>query len=131
MHCARAASDDCENIAEARARERSHDSNAAREERKWPLEFFIKQSFGSEAVAHLLESHAQSARTHRVERLNYQLVLAARLIYRKSPAHANLQAVRRAKAYAPVYAAKTFRVQLRPFILDCEVPVSRLSYLEV
>src|SRR4051812_17272920 len=104
MHCARAASEDGQDVANGRAIKRSYDADAARKERKRLLEFFVEQAFRREAVAHLLESDAQRARANGIERLDYQLVLAARLIHRQSPTHANLQTVRRAKADAPVDA---------------------------
>src|SRR3954468_3712439 len=119
MHCARAADKYRQDVADGRAVERSDNADAAREKRQRPFEFFIKKTFRREPVAHLLKRYAQSASAHRVERLDNQLVFAARLIDRKSPAHAHLQTVRRAKADAPVDAPETFRVELRRLIFDC------------
>ncbi len=121
---ARAPRDDIENVANGRAGWRRNYAHASGKNRQRPFQLRCKQAFRLQAIAQLLKRDLQRARAHRIERLHDQFILAARFVNRQPPARPDVQAVSWSKTYAAVRGTKTFRAQLRAFVLDREVPVT-------
>jgi hypothetical protein len=84
---------DADDIAHRRASGRSHDADAAGQQRQRHLAPGIKKPFGVEALLELLESQLQRAHSRRLEVLDVNLVLAARLIHADRSAHDQLEPV--------------------------------------
>src|SRR5947209_18808449 len=123
----RATLDCADDVAKARAGRAGDDADAPRQERQFALERLVEETFGEEPLLQLLEGDAQRARADGVERLDHQLVLAARLVDREPTAHAHQKAVGRAEAYAAVDAAEACGAQLRALVAHREVPVAGRS----
>src|SRR5215213_5909261 len=93
MHSSCATRDHVENVANRGPGRRSHDSDTAWKNGQRTLQLFRKQTFFLQTIAELFEGDPQCTGADRIERIDNQLILAARRVNGKLAARTNFQTI--------------------------------------
>ena len=100
---------------------RSHDADAPRKAWQRPFARRFEQALGRKFLLELLESKLQSAVSLRLEKLDQQLVFAARLEHVDAPARQHRYAVLRFEFQIPVRGPEADAAQLRVPFFEREI----------
>ncbi len=103
---------------------RSDHADAAGKRRQRTFALRVEEPFGGKTRLALFEGHLQTAHPSRLQRLDNKLDFATLRIYRQAPPGNNLHAVLRTEAEQPVLHPEHHPPQLRPGILQTEIPVA-------